>query len=87
MTAAAIDNQIEIFGGVDTHHDTHTAAAIDAAGAMLGTKQFPATAAGYTALLAWLTSLGSAGPGRDRGHQQLRGRASHRPAGGRRLRG
>jgi transposase len=58
MTAPVQDSQIEVFGGVDTHHDTHTAAALDAAGAMLGCKQFPATAAGYTALLAWLTGLG-----------------------------
>ena len=58
MTAPAIDSQIEIVGGVDTHHDTHTAAALDAAGELLGCRQFPATAAGYTALLAWLTSLG-----------------------------
>ncbi|MCW2705332.1 MAG: transposase family protein [Blastococcus sp.] len=59
MTARANDSQVQIFGGVDTHHDTHTAAALDAAGAMLGSKQFPATAAGYTALLSWLRSLGS----------------------------
>ncbi len=58
MTALVQDSQIEVFGGVDTHQDTHTAAALDAAGALLGSKQFPATAAGYTALLAWLTGLG-----------------------------
>jgi transposase len=58
MTARPIDGQIEIFGGVDTHQDTHTAAALDGAGVMLGCKQFPATAAGYVALLGWLTSLG-----------------------------
>lgn len=59
MTAPATDSQIQIFGGVDTHSDTHTAAAITAAGTLLGSEQFPATAAGYTALLAWLTSLGT----------------------------
>jgi transposase len=59
MTALLQDGQIQIFGGVDTHHDTHTAAALSASGAMLGSRQFPATAAGYTALLAWLSSLGS----------------------------
>ena len=58
MTAPATDSQIQVFGGVDTHRDTHTAAAVDAAGAMLGARQFPATAAGYAALLAWLRSLG-----------------------------
>jgi len=58
MTAPVIDSQIEIFGGVDTHADTHTAAALNTAGAMLGCRQFPATAAGYTALRIWLTDLG-----------------------------
>ena len=53
MTEAAV--QREVVGGVDTHKDTHTAAALDAAGRLLGCEQFPATAAGYAALLAWLT--------------------------------
>lgn len=51
---------IEVVGGVDTHLDTHTAAVIDLVGRVLGTCQFPATAAGYAALLAWM-----------RGHGQL----------------
>ena len=38
---------IEVVGGVDTHLDTHTAAVIDLVGRVLGTEQFPATAAGY----------------------------------------
>src|SRR3954452_7546217 len=59
MTAPAIDSQIKVFGGVDTHQDTHTVAALDAAGAILGSRQFPANAAGYAALLAWLTGLGA----------------------------
>jgi transposase len=59
MTAAANNSQIQVFGGVDTHQDTHTAAALDGAGAMLGSRQFPATTAGYTALLAWLTGFGT----------------------------
>ena len=49
----------EVFGGVDTHKDTHTAAAIDTAGRMLGHRQFPATAAGYAALWGWLAGLGA----------------------------
>ena len=49
----------EIFGGVDTHKDTHTAAAVDAAGRMLGHQQFPATTAGYAALWGWLAGLGA----------------------------
>lgn len=43
-----------VVGGVDTHKDTHTVAAVDGAGRVLGTAQFPATAAGYRQLLAWL---------------------------------
>ena len=36
-----------VTGGVDTHLDQHVAAALDAAGALLGVESFPATAAGY----------------------------------------
>ncbi|THV23569.1 IS110 family transposase [Glycomyces paridis] len=50
---------IEITGGVDTHRDTHTAAAIDTSGRLLGAKQFKATTTGYRKLLTWLTSFGS----------------------------
>jgi transposase len=49
---------LEITGGVDTHRDTHTAAAVDQAGRMLGHRTFPTTDAGYVALLAWLRSFG-----------------------------
>jgi transposase len=48
----------EITGGVDTHDDTHTAAALDTAGRLLGHRQFPTTPAGYSALLAWLRTFG-----------------------------
>lgn len=50
--------QIEVAGGVDTHQDTHTAAAVDSAGRLLGHQQFPATAAGYQQLLTWLRGFG-----------------------------
>jgi transposase len=49
---------IEVAGGVDTHQDTHTAAVIDLVGRVLGTRQFPTTTAGYTALLAWMRGFG-----------------------------
>ncbi|HEV8569610.1 MAG TPA: transposase [Actinoplanes sp.] len=49
---------IDVTGGVDTHKDTHTAAALDGAGRVLGTEQFAANQAGYKALLAWLRSFG-----------------------------
>lgn len=55
-TIAQVD--VEVIGGVDTHKDTHTAAAVDRAGRLLGSAQFPTTAAGYAALLSWLTGLG-----------------------------
>jgi len=49
----------EVVGGVDTHKDTHTAAVIDTAGRLLGSRQFQTTAAGYAALLSWLRSFGA----------------------------
>ncbi|TKJ32438.1 IS110 family transposase [Blastococcus sp. CCUG 61487] len=52
-------DQVQVAGGVDTHADTHTAAAIDTAGRLLGHRQFPATAAGYRQLLAWLRAFGA----------------------------
>lgn len=58
MTTLA-QSGIQITGGVDTHKDTHTAAALDSAGRELGARQFPATPVGYRALLAWLHSLGA----------------------------
>lgn len=47
-----------VIGGVDAHADTHHAAALDDRGALLGTKSFAVSAAGYSELLAWLASFG-----------------------------
>lgn len=47
-----------ITGGVDTRKDTHTAAALDARGRAMGNATFPASASGYTQLLASLRSFG-----------------------------
>ena len=47
-----------VTGGVDTHKDQHVAAALDHIGRLLGTAEFPATAAGYQQLHAWLTEHG-----------------------------
>lgn len=52
-------HEVEVTGGVDTHKDTHTAAAIDTAGRVLGSAQFPASALGYRKLLTWLRSFGT----------------------------
>ena len=48
-----------VFGGVDTHADTHTVAAISHLGAMLGHQSFPATAKGYRQLYGWLADHGT----------------------------
>jgi transposase len=50
--------ETEIVGGVDTHKDSHTVAALSGTGQLLGTAQFPATPAGYQELLAWLRGYG-----------------------------
>jgi transposase len=44
--------------GVDTHKDTHVAAARDQLGRRLGTTQVPASSAGYAQLLSWVHALG-----------------------------
>jgi transposase len=54
-----VRRRVGITGGVDTHKDTHTVAALDSAGRVLGTEQFTTTRAGFTALLTWLRSFGS----------------------------
>jgi transposase len=48
----------EIVLGVDTHKDLHVAAMITSLGALREDKTFPATAAGYQALLAWAGTFG-----------------------------
>lgn len=48
----------EITGGIDTRADTHTVAALNELGRLLGHQRFPATIAGYGQLEAWLRSLG-----------------------------
>src|SRR3954453_18064140 len=48
-----------ITGGVDTHLDTHVAAALDATGGLLGVWSFPTTTAGFADLHAWLVGFGT----------------------------
>jgi transposase len=50
-----------VTGGVDAHADSHEAAALDEQGRLLGGRAFPATAAGYEELLAWLEGFGEVG--------------------------
>ena len=47
-----------VVGGVDTHADTHVAAAVDHNGGLLGIESFPADRAGYGELLGWLVGFG-----------------------------
>jgi transposase len=49
----------EVILGVDTHRDIHVAAVVTAAGRLLATRPFPATAAGYRQLLAWAQTMGA----------------------------
>jgi len=55
------DETREVIGGVDTHRDTHVAAALSPVGQVLGTRSFSATAAGYRELAGWLVSFGAVG--------------------------
>src|SRR5206468_11858068 len=58
MTVTIVETRA-ITGGVDTHADTHVAAALDSIGGLLGVREFPATAAGYASLLGWLGGFGT----------------------------
>lgn len=51
----------EVIVGVDTHADTVHAAVVDTTGRRLGDAGFPATGAGYAALLAFAASYGRIG--------------------------
>ena len=45
---------VAVIGGVDTHKNTHYAAAVDDQGRLLGHREFPANDRGYQQLLAWM---------------------------------
>ena len=47
-----------VTGGVDTHAEVHVAGVADQIGRVLGTREFPATAEGYRAALAWMRGHG-----------------------------
>ena len=53
-----VEERTAITGGVGTHSEVHVAAALDPVGGLLGTREFPATAAGYASLLGWLGKSG-----------------------------
>jgi transposase len=47
-----------ITGGVDTHLDSHVAAALDPIGGVLGVESFLATPGGYAELFEWMSGFG-----------------------------
>jgi transposase len=49
---------VSVVGGVDTHADSHTVAVLDQLGRRLGCAVFPASRAGYGALVDWLAGYG-----------------------------
>ena len=48
----------EVIIGVDTHKETHTAVALNALGARLGTITIPVSREGYRHLEAWARAFG-----------------------------
>ena len=59
MALTIVEDRRAITGGVDTHADTHVAAALDPVGGLLGVQEFPVTPAGYARLLGWLGGFGT----------------------------
>jgi transposase len=57
MATVAVED-MEVTVGVDTHKELHVAAAFDALGRLLGTREFETSAAGYRALEAWARGFG-----------------------------
>jgi len=53
-----VEEKPAVTGGAGTHSEVHAAAALDSVGGLLGTREFPATAAGYARLLGWLGKFG-----------------------------
>lgn len=49
----------EVVFDVDTHKDVHVAAVLTVLGALLCSKTFPATVAGYQRLLEWARTFGT----------------------------
>jgi transposase len=59
MALTIVEEARSVTGGVDTHAGTHVAAALDPVGGLLGVREFPAAAAGYSRLLGWLGGFGT----------------------------
>ena len=59
--ADGTDLRLVVTGGVDTHGQTHHAAALDHLGRQIADEQFLANPVGYRQMLAWLRSHGELG--------------------------
>src|SRR3954447_13533965 len=59
MAMTIVEATRPITGGVDTHLDSHVAAAVDANGGLLGVESFPTTTAGFADLYEWLVGFGT----------------------------
>jgi transposase len=55
---AIVEERAAVTGGVGTRSEVHAAAALDRVGGLLGTREFPATAAGCAGLPGWLGKFG-----------------------------
>ena len=58
---ARLTGDVDVIIGVDTHLDSHTAAACSTTGRQLALVQIPATPAGYARLLAWAQAAAGGG--------------------------
>src|SRR5580704_5186558 len=58
MAMTIVEAAPGVTGGVDTHSESHMAAALDPLGRLVGTESFDANAGGYKALLTWLGGFG-----------------------------
>ncbi|WP_230990420.1 IS110 family transposase [Rhodococcus oxybenzonivorans] len=52
------ESKISVYGGIDTHKDTHHVAVIDEHGRPLGDRGFGATGAGYRKVIDYLRGFG-----------------------------
>jgi transposase len=59
VQSSQADSGEEVVLGVDTHKDTHVAAVLTTLGALLASRSFATTAAGYQQLLGWAQTLGT----------------------------
>jgi transposase len=58
MAMTIVESARPVTGGVDTHLDTHVAAAVDANGGVLGVESFATTTVGFAELFDWFVGFG-----------------------------